>query len=193
MSAAVKRAAVFVAALTVIPWLAAYCIGYALCGRVQAFVATSQRASRWAGLWGAYRRRTLLRWTGADVASDCHIEIGTLLSKPTVVIAPGVYIGAYCCLGDVRIGPKTMIADGVHIPSGPATHGTARSDIPMADQPGQPRTVTIGGDCWIGSAAVVLADIADHAIVAAGAVVTHPVDEGSIVAGVPAEVIGRRE
>jgi len=193
MTGALKKAATFMAAASVLPWLAAYCLAYATCGRVRALVATSQRASRWAGLWGAYRRRALLRMAGAQVAADCHIDFGTLISKPTLVIAPGAYVGAYCCLGDVRIGPRTMIADGVHIPSGPDTHGTARTDIPMADQPGEPRTITIGADCWIGSAAVILANVGDHAIVAAGAVVTRPVEPSTIVAGVPAEVVGRRE
>jgi len=191
MSAA-KKAAEILAAVTVLPWLAAYCLAYAACGRLRAFAAAAQRASRWTGLWGAYRRRALLRMTGADVG-DCHIEIGTLLSKPTVVIAPGAYIGAYCCLGNVRIGPKTMIADGVHIPSGPTTHGITRLDIPMADQVGSPRTINIGADCWIGATAVVLADVGDHAVVAAGAVVTSPVQPYAIVAGVPAKVIGTRD
>ena len=193
MTHALKKAAAFLAAASVLPWLAVYCLAYATCGHLRAFVSTSQRASRWTGLWGVYRRRALLRMAGAGVAGDCHIEIGTLISKPTLMIAPGAYVGAYCCLGDVRIGPRTMIADGVHIPSGAAQHGTTRTDVPMADQLGEPRTITLGADCWIGSAAVVLADVGDHAIVAAGAVVTHPVEPGAIVAGVPAEVIGHRE
>ncbi len=161
-------------------------------GETRAFQDASQRASRWVGLWGVYRRRALLRGLGANLADDCHIEVGALLSKPTIVIGPGAYVGAYCTLGDVRIGAKTMLADGVRIPSGPASHGVDCLDIPMADQPGAAKTVCIGRDCWIGTNAVVLADVGDHAIVAAGAVVTKPVAPYAVVAGVPAEVIGDR-
>ncbi|NLF29962.1 MAG: acyltransferase [Planctomycetes bacterium] len=192
MKAAIKRAAAAVAWLWAAPWALRYLLLSRAIGRQRAFAWACQDAARWPGLPGAYRRRAMLRRMGVKVAADCHIEFGTLLSKPTIEIGPGAYVGAYCCLGDVRIGAKTMIADGVHVPSGAFQHGTARTDIPMADQPGCYRTVTIGADCWIGAAAVILADVGDGAVVAAGAVVTAPVDPYAIVAGVPARPIGSR-
>jgi len=192
MKGPVKRTAAALAWLSAAPWGLLYGLFGAVVGRADAFAWASQRAARWPGLWGAYRRRALLRLMGARVARECHIAFGTLLSKPSAEIAPGTYVGAYCCLGDVRIGAKTMIADGVHIPSGAAQHGTARTDVPMADQPGRYQTVTIGADCWIGAAAVILADVGDGAVVAAGAVAPPPVDPSAIAAGVPAEPIGSR-
>lgn len=164
-----------------------------LLGERRAFAWVAQVASQWAGPTGAYRRRAVLQSCGLGLADDCTIEIGTLFSKPSAVVGEGAYVGAYCCLGDVRIGRKSMLADGVCVPSGPATHGTADLATPMADQPGQPRTVSIGQDCWIGARAVVLADVGDGAVVAAGAVVTRPVEPYTIVAGVPAKPIGRRD
>jgi acetyltransferase-like isoleucine patch superfamily enzyme len=193
MRGALKRLAAAAAWLGAAPWALLYAVAALAASRARAFAWASQRAARWPGLWGAYRRRTLLRLLGGDVARDCHIEFGTLLSKPAVQIGPGAYVGAYCCLGDVRIGAKTMLADGVHVPSGAAQHGMARLDIPMADQPGCCETVTIGADCWIGAAAVILADVGDHAVVAAGAVVTAPVEPYAIVAGVPARPVGTRK
>ena len=58
-----------------------------------------------------------------------------------------------------------------------------------ADQP-----VELGHDVWIGHNATVLPDVTvgNGAVVAAGAVVTRDVDPYEIVAGVPAEPIGRR-
>ena len=58
-----------------------------------------------------------------------------------------------------------------------------------ADQP-----VELGHDVWIGHNATVLPDVSvgNGAVVAAGAVVTRDVDPYEIVAGVPAEPIGRR-
>ncbi|MFW6145854.1 MAG: acyltransferase [Planctomycetota bacterium] len=192
MTGAVKRIAAAAAWVCAAPWGLLYGLLGGAVGHDWAFVGASQRAARWPGLWGAYRRRALLRLLSGRVAADCHIEFGALLSKRAAEIASGAYVGAYCCLGDVRIGAKTMIADGVHIPSGAAQHGTARTDVPMADQPGRYDTITIGADCWIGGGAVILADVGDHAVVAAGAVVTTAVEPYAIVAGVPARPIGSR-
>ena len=52
----------------------------------------------------------------------------------------------------------------------------------------------IGNDVWIGCNAVILRNvtIGDGAVIGAGAVVTKDVEPYSIVAGVPAKVIGRR-
>jgi acetyltransferase-like isoleucine patch superfamily enzyme len=55
--------------------------------------------------------------------------------------------------------------------------------------------VDIGDDVWIGRGALVLpgVTIGDGAVVAAGAVVTKDVPAGSVVAGVPAKVVGRAD
>lgn len=58
-----------------------------------------------------------------------------------------------------------------------------------AEQPGVFPRVTIGRDSWLGERAVVMADVGQHAIVAAGAVVTKPVPDLAVVAGAPATII----
>jgi acetyltransferase-like isoleucine patch superfamily enzyme len=52
--------------------------------------------------------------------------------------------------------------------------------------------VTIGEGCWIGSGAVVMADVGPGSIIAAGAVVTKPIPAMVIAGGVPAKVIKAR-
>jgi acetyltransferase-like isoleucine patch superfamily enzyme len=53
--------------------------------------------------------------------------------------------------------------------------------------------VRIGAGSWIGSAAVVMADVGRDSVVGAGAVVTKPVPNRVVVAGVPARVVSSRE
>jgi acetyltransferase-like isoleucine patch superfamily enzyme len=84
-----------------------------------------------------------------------------------------------------------LLAAGVHIPSGPHTHGTDPS-TPIREQTGQPRLIRIGAGAWIGSNAVVLADVGRDTIVGAGAVVTRPLPDGVVAAGVPARVVRHR-
>jgi acetyltransferase-like isoleucine patch superfamily enzyme len=86
-----------------------------------------------------------------------------------------------------------MISAGVHVTSGARTHGMGDPSIPMRDQPGTLSIVRIGAGAWIGSAAVVMADVGAHAIVGAGAVVTAPIPDRVVAAGVPARVLRARE
>jgi virginiamycin A acetyltransferase len=180
-----KRFARAAAAFSVLPHALFYASAMRRFGP-RAFAWASQRASRWPGLAGVYRRRALLQLLGAKLAGDCTIEYGTILSKRTAQIGSGAYVGAYCCLGDVVIGDKTMLADHVCVPSGGHQHGTGPAHLAKADQTGSYQKVHIGSDCWIGSGAVVLADVGAGAVVAAGAVVTRPVPPHSKVGGVPA-------
>ena len=50
----------------------------------------------------------------------------------------------------------------------------------------------IGAGSWIGSGAIVMADVGANAVVGAGAVVTKPVPDAVVAAGVPATVIRTR-
>ena len=52
--------------------------------------------------------------------------------------------------------------------------------------------VRIGPGSWIGSATVVLADIGADTVVGAGSVVTRPLPDRVIAAGVPARIIRQR-
>jgi phosphonate metabolim protein, transferase hexapeptide repeat family len=56
------------------------------------------------------------------------------------------------------------------------------------------QSVAVGHDVWIGHGAIVLPDVTvgNGAVVGAGAVVTEDVDSYTVVAGAPAEPIGRR-
>ena len=59
-------------------------------------------------------------------------------------------------------------------------------------QGGSLTRIRIADDVWVGTNAVVMADIGAGAIVGAGAVVVEDVAESAIVGGVPARTIKQR-
>jgi virginiamycin A acetyltransferase len=65
-------------------------------------------------------------------------------------------------------------------------------ETPIRDQAGALTMVTIGEGSWVGSAAVVMADVGRDSVVGAGSVVTKPIPDRVIAAGVPARVIRSR-
>ena len=85
-----------------------------------------------------------------------------------------------------------LLASGVNVPSGGATHGTDDVSRPIRDQPGARTLVRIGEGTWVGSAAIILADVGKHCVIGAGSVVTKPLPDYVVAAGVPARVIKSR-
>jgi acetyltransferase-like isoleucine patch superfamily enzyme len=173
--------------------LASYRLRAIVLGRDRAVAGSSQTLSLVPGLLGQYLRRAFF----GCVLDRCHwsatIEFGVLLSKAEARIDENVYIGPRCHIGLVHIERDALLAAGVHVPSGAHTHGAASLDVPIGDQPGVVTRVCIGAGAWIGSAAVIMADVGRNTIVGAGAVVTKPVPDHVIAAGVPARVVRTRE
>jgi virginiamycin A acetyltransferase len=189
----VKAAARAVATIAILPQLASFKIRAALMGGNRALVGSSQLLSLVPGLPGQYLRRAFLaRVLRGGCASSAAIEFGTLFSQIDARIDENVYVGPRCHLGHVHLEHDVLLAAGVHVPSGPHTHGMDLS-ASIHDQPGSLRVVRIGAGSWIGSNAVVLADVGRDTIVGAGAVVTSPLPDRVIAAGVPARVVKRRD
>jgi virginiamycin A acetyltransferase len=187
---AVARAA---ATIAILPQLASFKIRAALMGDNRALIGSTQLLSLVPGLPGQYLRRALLaRVLRGGCAPSAVIEFGVLFSQVDARIDERVYIGPRCSLGHVHLERNVLLAAGVHVPSGPHTHSTDLS-VPMHDQPGSLRMVRIGAGSWIGSNAVVLADVGRDTIVGAGAVVTRPLPDRVIAAGVPARIVKRRD
>lgn len=71
------------------------------------------------------------------------------------------------------------------------THVTSRIDIPMGQQGGEIRPVTVGNDVWIGMRSIIMpgVNIGNGVIIGAGAVVTKDIPDYAVVGGVPAKII----
>jgi acetyltransferase-like isoleucine patch superfamily enzyme len=144
------------------------------------------------GIFGQYLRTAFLRCVLAHCAGSATVEFGTIFSQAGARLDDNVYIGPMCHIGLVHLERDVLVGAGVHIPSGPDTHGTRDVTIPIREQPGSPRLVRIGAGSWIGSAAVVMADVGPNTVIAAGAIVTKSIPPLVIAGGVPAEIIRSR-
>jgi virginiamycin A acetyltransferase len=180
------------AAVLVLPSRISFAIRAPLMGRDRAFQNTCELLARVPGMLGQYVRRAFVDAAGDGCGAEAVISFGCMFSTARVRLEGNAYLGPNCDLGWVLVERDVMIAAGVQIPSGPHSHGTARLDVPMRDQPGAPVCVHVREGAWIGNGAIVLADVGRHAIVAAGAVVTAPVPDYAVVGGVPARLIRSR-
>lgn len=122
-------------------------------------------------------------------------------TKARIEIGSGTSFFSDCIVsGEVAIGAGCLFANNVTVLTG--AHeiyggGTIReNDAAAMLQPGyQPyRAVSIGADCWLGANSVVLPGVTlgRGCVVGANAVVTKSFPDYSILAGVPAKVIGSR-
>ena len=96
-----------------------------------------------------------------------------------IYVGDGVVWGYHC-----------QVLTGVHL------FENGKLKQPKSEQvPTEGYDIHIGDGCWIASGAIIIGGvtIGENSIVAAGAVVTKDVPPGSIVAGVPARIIGRTD
>jgi acetyltransferase-like isoleucine patch superfamily enzyme len=135
---------------------------------------------------------------GIAVGDQCMIQDGALLnaSEGFVHVGDRSWIGPFCVIygnGGVRIGRDVMVAAHSCITSVGHRHDLLH--IPMMAQGIEVGPVTIADDVWIGMNCTILpgVTIGRGAIVAAGAVVRNDVAPFTIVGGVPAREIGRRQ
>ena len=192
MREALKLVAHWVAVLVVLPSLISWYVRSLAMGPDRAIEGSTQFWANVPGLTGQYLRRAFLCCTLSSCARTATIEFGTLFSSASASIGERAYIGPRCHLGWALIENDVMVAAGVHIPSGARTHGMDDLSVAMRDQPSSKTPVRIGAGAWIGSAAIVMADVGKDAVIGAGAVVTRPIADRVIAGGVPARVLRER-
>ena len=121
-----------------------------------------------------------------------------------ITVGENVYFGRYCNIEcDAIIGNEVLIANNVGF-IGRLDHDYKKIGLPVRFAPSvrekyykitsDKRQIIVGDDVWIGYRATVLSGvtIGEGAIVAACSLVTKDVEPFSIVAGVPAKIVGSR-
>ena len=112
---------------------------------------------------------------------DIHLEARANLSSNSTVFSSN----------RLTIGRGTMIGAYSYLLSGGEYDYT--DSTPFAEQSGTQTKgpLTIGANCWLGARVTVLdgANVGDHCVIGAGAVVTRPVPADHLALGVPAKVV----
>ncbi len=186
---AMKAAAHALAWAAVTPSVLSWHVRRRLVGADRALESATEAWGLVPGLSGQFLRRAFLSRVLTECSRSAVIGFGTVLSSAHATIAAGAYVGPRCHLGWAHIETGALVGAGVHVPSGGQTHGFADPSTPIRDQPGLKQPVRIGTGAWIGSGAIILADVGAGTVVAAGAVVTRPLPGNVVAAGVPARIV----
>ena len=148
------------------------------------------------GKLGLALRYVLLKSIAKSIGDNVSIHQGCFLLNPegleigeNVSIHPMCYIDAS---GGIKIGDNVSIAHGVTILS--STHTYIDKEIPIKYQDIVLLRTEIENDCWIGAKATIIGgvNIGTGCVIGATSVVTHNIENNSVVVGVPGKKIKSR-
>lgn len=192
MRKVIKTSIFMCAALVMLPLTVLFYVFSILFGKDALVAGFSQFVSLLPGKLGVYLRVGFLRFVLKRCSPDAVVSFLVLFSQQDTELSPGCYIGPQCNIGKCKIGRNTLLGSGVHIMSGKGQHNFEDINTPIKDQGGSFTKVEVGENCWIGNGALVMANIGDNSVVAAGSVVINDVPAGAIVGGNPAKVLKMR-
>jgi acetyltransferase-like isoleucine patch superfamily enzyme len=153
----------------------------------QVFLFGAQAVALVPGLPGVFMRAAY--YVGVLERCDWEVSVGfgSVFVKRAASMARHASMGCYCVIGNVDIGEGVMIGSRVSVPSGKRQHFDDSGRLSASS--GRFDRVRIGDRCWIGEGAIVMADVGESSVVAAGSVVGKAMPPYSMVAGNPARVL----
>lgn len=144
------------------------------------------------GLPGDYLRKCYYYLTLRDCSLGCSkISFLSEFTHREVDIADRVYIGVGARIATATLGEGCLIGSRASILSGGRQHEFDAEGRLTPFAAATARRVTIGAETWVGEGAIVMANVGSRCVVAAGAVVSQSVPDGTIVAGNPCRFVGR--
>lgn len=125
---------------------------------------------------------------GCNMTIDCLVDAQLSIGSNTT-FTQGVFISV---VDAVSVGDNTLIGEYCSLRD--ANHVIADLQIPIVDQPMEPRPIAIAANVWLGRGVAVLAgvSIGEGAVIGANAVVSRSVPANAIAVGIPAKTIKLR-
>lgn len=133
----------------------------------------------------------LLRLFGAKIGKHCAVRNSCKIWQPwNLELGDWVALSEDCdiyAVDKIKIGNRATVSRGAFLCC--ASHDIASATMELISAP-----IIIGSDAWVASRVIVMpgVTIGDGAVVGAGAVVTHDVEQWTIVGGNPAKLIKKR-
>jgi len=130
-------------------------------------------------------KNTVIECTGSLAAIGKGVEIGN-----NTTFGGDCFFGA---AGGIKVGRDVVAGQCIRFHA--ENHNYNRMDIPIREQGVTHKGIEVGDNCWIGSGVVFLdgAKVGSGCVIAANAVVTKEFPENTIIGGVPAKIIKKRE
>ena len=136
-------------------------------------------------------RNFLLRCCGAEIGTGVRIYPSVEVFAPWKLrIADQVTVGPHVriySVGEITIGPRTMVSQSVHLCAGSHDHQDAT--LPLLRLP-----IEVGSDVWVCSDAFVGPGVrlGDSCVVGARSAVFSDIAEGQVCGGNPAKILKAR-
>ena len=184
-----KHLAQLISLFLMLPFTLLFLLYSVLVDKDEAITTMSQLLSLLPGKLGSYLRAGFYRFALKKCHPSVVIGFGTIFSQAGTEIGENVYIGPQCNVGLCTIGNDTLLGSAVHIMSGKGQHNFDDPSLAIKDQGGTFEKISIANNCWLGNGALVMANVAQRCVIAAGSVVTHDTVSNAIFAGNPAKKI----
>ena len=181
-----KRLVFAICLVVVSPMILAAWIEEKVSGGEAVFVFLSQLLALIPGLVGTYLRGAYYYGSLEECSWQVHVGFGTVFTYRGASLGTFVSMGAYCVIGHARIGDHVMMASRISIPSGRRQHLDESGRL--SSEPRFER-VEVGTGSWIGEGVIIMANVGEHCIVSAGAVVLNDMPGACLLAGNPAAVV----
>jgi virginiamycin A acetyltransferase len=191
MKAVVKSVCYALALLLVFPWALGEILVRKAMGRDVWFVTHAEFLSLLPGKMGYFVRNAYYHLTLRRCPLSCCFHFGTIFTHSEAEVGERVCTGFHCIIGMATIGDDTMFAQGVQVLSGKFQHGISDTNVAFQEQPGVLTRIHIGRNCWVGTNAIIMADVGKNSVVAAGTIVTRAVPDDKLAMGNPARIMSK--
>ena len=143
------------------------------------------------GLPGLFLRRAFYSLTLQRCSPNFIIGFGSIFTHRRAVVEDYVYIGIYALIGSAHLKKGSLIGSRASLLSGSALHERRPDGTWTPFDPSRMRQIKIGPNAWIGEGAIIMADVGEGSMVAAGSVVSTDIKPNIMVAGNPARFVIR--